>query len=212
MQLFGLRRREEEKPINVPVFLIYAGIVHAIGLALLMPMLITLPGPGGGAEPKAASIDVEIIPATPPSPKVEPESSRKSTGPPRCPPAPQPGEASSARSSRPLEAAAKPVPKSEGRSPMSVRPSRRGAGRGRRRLKKDARKSLGGGDRQGSPGRRQKARRSAQQDGQACGPPLGQDQDQDRSVLNGALTGLFNAPPGKIPAGPTPANNDRLGV
>ena len=37
----------KKKTSNVPVFLIYAGIIHAIGLALLMPMLITLPGPGG---------------------------------------------------------------------------------------------------------------------------------------------------------------------
>jgi hypothetical protein len=53
----------KKKKSNVPVFLIYAGIIHAIGLALLLPMLITLPGPGGAIAPKAASIDVEIVPA-----------------------------------------------------------------------------------------------------------------------------------------------------
>jgi hypothetical protein len=61
------------KQINLPVFLIGAGIVHLIGLAALLPMLITLPGPGGEIEPNSVAVDVEIIPATPPSPKVEPE-------------------------------------------------------------------------------------------------------------------------------------------
>ncbi len=55
----------KKKTNDASVFLIYAGIVHAIGLALLLPMLITLPGPGGGGEPDAAAIDVEIIPGTP---------------------------------------------------------------------------------------------------------------------------------------------------
>jgi hypothetical protein len=36
-----------KKQSNVPVFLIYAGLIHAMGLALLLPMLLTLPGPGG---------------------------------------------------------------------------------------------------------------------------------------------------------------------
>ena len=38
------------------------GIVHAIGLALLLPMLITLPGPGGG-DARQRPVDVEIDPA-----------------------------------------------------------------------------------------------------------------------------------------------------
>ena len=32
--------------INLPVFAIGAGVIHAIGLAVLLPLLITLPGPG----------------------------------------------------------------------------------------------------------------------------------------------------------------------
>lgn len=64
----------KKKTNDASVFLIYAGIVHAIGLALLLPMLITLPGPGGDAEPDAAAIDVEIIPGTPPTAKIEPDS------------------------------------------------------------------------------------------------------------------------------------------
>jgi hypothetical protein len=62
----------KKKTSNVPVFLIYAGIIHAIGLALLMPILITLPGPGGLIAPQPAAIDVEIIPAAPLTAKIEP--------------------------------------------------------------------------------------------------------------------------------------------
>ena len=51
------------KQINVPVFLVYAGIIHAIGLALLMPMLVTLPGPGRAIAPKFPSVDIELAPA-----------------------------------------------------------------------------------------------------------------------------------------------------
>jgi hypothetical protein len=52
----------KKKPSAVPVFLIYAGIIHAIGLALLLPMIVTLPGPGDVAS-ETSIIDVEIIPA-----------------------------------------------------------------------------------------------------------------------------------------------------
>ncbi|MGH6833123.1 MAG: hypothetical protein ACRECM_08900, partial [Methyloceanibacter sp.] len=61
----------KKKPSPVPVFLIYAGIVHAIGLALLLPMLITLPGPGSGIAPEPTAIDVEIVPAPPLAAKIE---------------------------------------------------------------------------------------------------------------------------------------------
>ncbi len=54
-----------KKKSNVPVYLIYAGIIHVIGLALLLPMLITLPEPGGeGASPPSA-IDVDIVSGSP---------------------------------------------------------------------------------------------------------------------------------------------------
>ena len=51
------------KRITVPVFLIYAGVIHAIGLALLLPMIVTLPGPGSMITPKGAPIAVELDPA-----------------------------------------------------------------------------------------------------------------------------------------------------
>ena len=61
----------KKKTSKVPVFLIYAGIIHAIGLALLMPMLIPLPGPGGSVISPPAAIDVEIVPASPLAAKIE---------------------------------------------------------------------------------------------------------------------------------------------
>ena len=67
-----------KKQSTVPVFLIYAGIIHAIGLALLMPMLITLPGPGSGSAPKTAAVDVEIVPASPSAAKVEQDADQTS--------------------------------------------------------------------------------------------------------------------------------------
>ena len=48
------------KRITIPVFLIYAGVIHAIGLALLLPMIVTLPGPGSMITPKGAPVAVEL--------------------------------------------------------------------------------------------------------------------------------------------------------
>jgi hypothetical protein len=50
---------------DVPVFLLYAGIIHAIALALLLPMIVTLPGPGGETAPARA-------PASAPAPEISP--------------------------------------------------------------------------------------------------------------------------------------------
>jgi hypothetical protein len=62
----------------VPVFLIYAGIIHAIGLALLLPIVVTLPGPGGEIAPEASAIDVQIILAAPLADKIEADSEQTS--------------------------------------------------------------------------------------------------------------------------------------
>lgn len=98
--------------INLPVFLIGAGIVHLVGLAALLPMLITLPGPGGDIEPKAVVVDVDIVPAAPPSPKVEPEVDHTSALPatPQTPDAPGSAEPHQATPA-PGENAAQPEPK-----------------------------------------------------------------------------------------------------
>jgi hypothetical protein len=70
----AVRKRQR----HVPVFLIYAGVIHAIGLALLLPMLITLPGPGGEIATEPAAIDVEIVPGLPLAGKTEPEGEQTS--------------------------------------------------------------------------------------------------------------------------------------
>ena len=62
-QLSRVAAVKKKRP-NVPVFLIYAGIIHAIGLALLLPIMITLPGPGSETAPEISVIDIEVVPAT----------------------------------------------------------------------------------------------------------------------------------------------------
>jgi hypothetical protein len=61
-----------KKRSPVPVFLLYAGIIHAIGLALLLPMIVTLPRPGEEAASKSAAIDVDIAPAAPTTANIPP--------------------------------------------------------------------------------------------------------------------------------------------
>ena len=70
----------KKKRSDVPVFLLYAGILHAIGLALLLPMLITLPGPvdtpGRSPAPPApeiAPIAVIVLPPAQPLTDAGPE-------------------------------------------------------------------------------------------------------------------------------------------
>jgi hypothetical protein len=79
----------KKKTSNVPVFLIYAGVIHAIGLALLMPMLITLPGRGSLSGPEPAAINVEIVPASPVDSKIEGNSEETAALPPTAPSAEQ---------------------------------------------------------------------------------------------------------------------------
>lgn len=68
----------KNKRPNVPVFLIYAGIIHAIGLALLLPIVVTLPGPGGEVAPELSVIDIQIVPAAPLAAKTESDSEQTS--------------------------------------------------------------------------------------------------------------------------------------
>lgn len=66
---------------DVPVFLLYAGIIHAIALALLLPMIVTLPGPGvetapapaPASAPEIAPVDVVVLPPPQPLTDVGPE-------------------------------------------------------------------------------------------------------------------------------------------
>lgn len=67
----------------MPVFLLYAGIIHAIALALLLPMIVTLPGPGAETAParppasapagEIAPVDVVVLPPPQPLTDVGPE-------------------------------------------------------------------------------------------------------------------------------------------
>jgi hypothetical protein len=76
----------KKKTSNAPVFLIYAGVIHAVGLALLMPMLITLPGPGSLVVPQPSAIDVEIVPASPAQANIEQDNGQTSALPSPPPP------------------------------------------------------------------------------------------------------------------------------
>jgi len=64
----------KKKTSNVPVYLIYAGIIHVVGLALLLPMLITLPGPSREVTSQSSAIDVEIVADSPAQAKIETDS------------------------------------------------------------------------------------------------------------------------------------------
>jgi hypothetical protein len=51
---------------NLPIFAIGAGVVHLIALAILLPLLITLPGPGRNTPPKPVNVEVDLgFPAEP---------------------------------------------------------------------------------------------------------------------------------------------------
>jgi hypothetical protein len=56
--------------IKLPVWVIGVGLVHAAAIALVLPMLITLPAPSG-SERKVEVVDVELVPAAQLKPKIE---------------------------------------------------------------------------------------------------------------------------------------------
>jgi hypothetical protein len=64
------------------------GLIHAAALALVLPMLITLPAPGS-LEHKAETVDVELIPAIPSAPKIDEEVDQTAALP--ASPQPEPG-------------------------------------------------------------------------------------------------------------------------
>jgi hypothetical protein len=74
--------------IKLPVWLIGVGLIHAAALALVLPMLITLPAPGS-IEHKAETVDVELVPALPSAPKVDEEVDQTAALP--ASPQPEPG-------------------------------------------------------------------------------------------------------------------------
>jgi hypothetical protein len=70
--------------IKLPVWVIGVGLIHAAGLALVLPMLITLPGPGR-IERKTEAVDVVLVPAASAPAKVDPEMDQTAA----LPPSPQ---------------------------------------------------------------------------------------------------------------------------
>ena len=152
------------KQINVPVFLVYAGIIHAIGLALLMPMLVTLPGPGSAIAPKVSSVDIELTPA-------EADSEQTSA----LPAAPQAGEDDAAIEAAPqADAPAEVVNVSPEVSPAAKPPAKDKAKAGNAKSAKPVKKPVAQRSKPVKPA----AQRSAKKD-----PKI--------APFNGALTGLF---------------------
>jgi hypothetical protein len=56
--------------IKLPVWVIGVGLVHAAALALVLPMLITLPAPTETGR-KVQVVDVEVVPAAQPAPTID---------------------------------------------------------------------------------------------------------------------------------------------
>jgi hypothetical protein len=56
--------------IKLPVWVIGVGLIHVAALALVLPMLITLPAPTS-IERKVEMVDVELAPAAQPAPKID---------------------------------------------------------------------------------------------------------------------------------------------
>ena len=57
-----LRPLTDKRSITLPLCVLGAGAVHGLCVAAMLPMLITLPGPGGSAPP---AIDVELLQPAP---------------------------------------------------------------------------------------------------------------------------------------------------
>jgi len=74
--------------IKLPVWVIGVGLIHAAALALVLLMLITLPAPGS-IEHKAETVDVELVPAIPSTPKIDEEVDQTAALP--ASPQPEPG-------------------------------------------------------------------------------------------------------------------------
>ena len=177
----------KKKTSKVPVFLIYAGIIHAIGLALLMPMLITLPGPGGSVVSPPAAIDVEIVPASPLAAKIESDSEQTSA----LPSAPRAGCGGQGLTPR-----ARPSPMSA--PTLSLRWNRRPPRRSLRPTAKVAPKEAAPA--KAAP---RAAKKPVVQRSRTAKPAVKRAAKTETKIapFNGALTGLFS--PG------APANNRR---
>lgn len=157
----------------MPVFLIYAGIVHAIGLALLLPMLITLPGPGGGIAPEPTAIDVEIVPAPPLAAKIEHD-----------------GEQTSALSAAP-PLAADDAPVSAGPEVANVSPAE---GADAEPVEEEPVEAVSPAQEKAKPAKAGAAKKSGVQRRATAKPAVRRSAKTQTKItpFNGALTGLFS--------------------
>jgi hypothetical protein len=170
----------------VPVFLIYAGVIHALGLALLLQMLITLPGPGREIATEPGAIDVEIVPGSPLAGKTGPEGEQTSA----LPSAAGAGEENAevkpeqdAETAEPLDPEAEP--KEEENAPPREEPEKAG--------KEDSEKANAGTAQSSKPIAAKPAKKTAAVR-RAAKPPVRRAGKADKKIapFNGALTGLFS--------------------
>jgi len=100
--------------IKLPVWVIGVGLFHAAAIALVLPMLITLPAPSG-TERKVEVVDVELVPAAQLEPKIELDVDQTATLP--SSPDPQTAGAESV-APEPVAESPKAAPESQGETAM----------------------------------------------------------------------------------------------
>ena len=84
--------------IKLPVWVVAVGLVHAAALALVLPMLITLPTPTGD-DRNVEAVDVELVPAAQPAPKIEQDVDQTAA----LPSSPQPARAAEGTTLQPVD-------------------------------------------------------------------------------------------------------------
>jgi nicotinate-nucleotide--dimethylbenzimidazole phosphoribosyltransferase len=117
-----LRPLTDRRSITLPLCVLGAGAVHGLCVAVMLPMLITLPGPGGNAPQPIA---VEVVPSAPKA-AVKPEADPATTS--ALPvtkeaPAHEPAPIEVAPSVPDVEAAPEPVKPDSALAPAVAHPS-----------------------------------------------------------------------------------------
>ena len=84
--------------IKLPVWVVAVGLVHAAALALILPMLITLPTRTGDHR-NVEAVDVELVPAAQPAPKIEQDVDQTAA----LPSSPQPAPAAEGAALQPVD-------------------------------------------------------------------------------------------------------------
>ena len=84
--------------IKLPVWVVAVGLVHAAALALILPMLITLPTRTGDHR-NVEAVDVELVPAAQPAPKIEQDVDQTAA----LPSSPQPARAAEGTALQPVD-------------------------------------------------------------------------------------------------------------